>query len=885
MPPPTPPSPQDLLRVRGAREHNLQGIDLDLPRGRLIVCAGVSGSGKTSFAFDTVYAEAQRRFVEALAPGLRNRFGAMRRPDVEQITGLTPAIGVSQHHGSPSPRATVGTLTEVHDLLRVLWARLGQQHCPRCDRPIHTDTVDGIVRALLQLPDGARLTLCAPVLRGRTGSVAAVIEEVRRQGFSRVRLDTVILGVEEVPAVDARVAHDLDIVIDRVRLAADRKARLQDSVATAVRAGRGAVVGVTDDGERSWGTRPRCVACDLDLPTVAPRLFSFNTPAGACAACEGLGVSRSVDPERLVDPARTLDEGAVEGGERVLAAARARDIPTQRRWSELTWEQRHFLLHGGEPDTPWEGAVRLATRRATRADAPERLRRLLREETCPACQGARLDAAGRAVRVGELNLPTLAALPLPEARAWLSTLPRDAVTTPLLDELDRRLGFLIRAGLGHLTLDRSAPSLSAGELQRVRLGATAGNQLSGVLYVLDEPTAGLHPRDTAALLTLLLELRDAGNTVLVVEHDPAVLLAADLVVDFGPGAGREGGRIVYAGPPAGLLEADTPTGRWLSSREHIPPADPTAAKSPGALVLTGARGHNLRAVDLRVPLRSLTAVTGVSGAGKSSLVEDTLGRALSTRLGLAGPAPLPYDTLQGAEAIQRLVTASSVGRSSRSMPVTLVLIWDALRALYARTPEARLRGWGADRFSLASAGGRCEACQGMGLQRVDLHYLPELTVTCEVCEGRRYEESTLAVTFRGVDLATLLAMPVREARRIFEHIPAVARPLGLLDELGLGYLPLGQPGDTLSGGEAQRLGLARELARPGECAGTLYLLDEPSVGLHPADIATLVIALRRIVAAGGTVLLIEHDPLLVGACDTVVELGPGAGAEGGRIVG
>ncbi len=803
------------IRIRGASEHNLRAIDLDLPRERLIVFTGPSGSGKSSLAFDTLHAESQRRFVEALSSHVRQQFGPTRKPAYELLTGLTPSIGVAQRGlVSPSPRATVGALTELHDLLRVLWARLGEPHCPRCDRAVSRTPADAVVRALAALPEGARLVVCAPVVRARFGGLQPVLTGLAGQGFARVRIDGTTLAIEDVPPIDARTPHTLDVVIDRLKMGPaflhDRRERLQEAVDTALRVGRGALIAEIDGVDRLFTSVLRCLACAVDLPEPSPRLFSFNSPAGACPACQGLG---RVPDRPSPDPTLSLTEG-----------------------------------------------------------------------TCPACSGARLGPASRAVTVGGRSLPAFAALSLTDARTALAALPEGPVLAPLREELNRRLDFLLRTGLGYLSLDRSAATLSGGELQRLRLAAQAGNQLSGVLYVLDEPTAGLHPEDTRALVAVLQDLRDAGNTVLVVEHDLDVVRAADLVVDFGPGAGRQGGQITFQGTPEALLTADTATGRWLSGRTQIPEGNPRQLTR--WLTVRGARGHNLNLPEVRFPLGAVVGVTGVSGSGKSSLVDDTLGRALTRHLGLAGPAPLPHDAVEGAETITRLVRldASPLGRSSRSNPATATKVWDPIRQLYAKTAEARVRGFGPERFLFNQAGGRCEACEGEGARRVEMQFLPDVTVPCEVCDGRRFDEATSSVTWKGASIADVLAMPIRDARTLFASVPAIALPLATMDALGLGYLALGQPGDTLSGGEAQRVKLARELGRRGEVSGTLYLLDEPSVGLHPADVALLVDALRLLVDHGGSVLTVEHDPVLLGACDWLVELGPGAGDEGGRLV-
>jgi excinuclease ABC subunit A len=869
------------IRIRGASEHNLQSVDLDLPREKLIVFCGPSGSGKSSLAFDTLHAESQRRFVEALSSYVRQQFGATSKPAYELLTGLTPSIGVAQRGlVAPSPRSTVGTLTEIHDLLRVLYARVGVSHCPQCERVITRSSADAIVRAILGR-NGARVVLLAPILR-KQPVIRPTIEALGRQGFVRVRIDGVTMAIDEVPTLDARVPHDVDVVLDRIKAAPDRKDRIQEAVDAALRAGKGALVAEVDGVDQTFTSVLRCLDCDRDILQPSPRLFSFNSPVGACGACQGLGRVRAVDPDRLVDPDKTLADGAVEGWKGAIkrsleAAARARGVSTDVPWKSLPWEHRHLILHGDPPESTvnprLDGAVEMARKRGVWTD----------EQVCSACNGARLGPDARAVWVRERSLPALSAIALREVRSFVEALPTDPVTAPLREELGRRIDFLLRTGLGYLSLDRGGDTLSGGELQRLRLAAQAGNQLSGVLYVLDEPTAGLHPEDTRALVAVLTDLRDAGNTVLVVDHDLDVIRAADFVVDFGPGAGRAGGRVVYAGTPAGLLDADTSTGRWLSGRETI--SEGIKRIHTKSIFIERASGHNL-ALDVRLPLNALVGVTGVSGAGKSSLVEDTLGRALIRRLGGSAPEPLPHASLSGAEAITRIVRVdqSPLGRSSRSNPATATKIWDPIRQLFAKVPEARLRGFGAERFLFNQPGGRCEACEGEGVRRVSMMFLPDVSVPCEVCDGRRFDEATLTVTWKGASIADVLAMSIREARHLFASVPAIASPLATLDALGLGYLGLGQPGDTLSGGEAQRVKLARELGKRGEVPGTLYLLDEPSVGLHPADVALLVEALRQLVDQGGSVLAVEHDPVFLRACDWLVELGPGAGSEGGRLV-
>ncbi len=865
-----------MIRLRGAREHNLRGVDLDLPLNKLIVFTGVSGSGKSSLAFDTLYAEASRRFVEALAPEARARFGRLRRPALTFVDGLPPAIGVSQRgRAAPAARATVSSEAEIHELLRVVWSTCGVLHCPNCQTPSRPATPDGIVRELLALPVGTRLSVMAPLARGRP--VAALLRELPRQGFARVRLDGAHVALDGLGPVDDRAGHDLDVVVDRVKVPPpedrdEKRARLLEAVRTAQRLGsaawRGEVLVEAGETLLAWGVVGRCAACSTPLPELHPRLFSTSSPRGACRACEGLGILRTVDPMRLVvDAARSIADGAVEGGKALRDAATARGIAIDRAWRDLTWEAQDFVLSGGPG---WEGAVRRAAR------AGERATRAVREGMCGSCRGSGLGPVGRGVRVAGVSLPDLMDIPLgelgrsPEGQALSPT--NHPEITPLIEEIARRVSFLVRTGLGHLTLGRSASTLSTGESQRVRIAAQAGNQLSGVLYVLDEPTAGLHPLDTAMFLDVLLGLRDAGNTVLVVEHDPDVIRAADLVIDVGPGAGPDGGEVLYVGPPAGLAAQQSPTARWLDGRDRVLAPIP---RPVGAILgVYGARGRTLAGVDLEVPIGQVTAVTGRSGVGKSTLVLDTLAVAVARELG-AWADPLACERFAGLDQIRRLVQVgvANAPRSERSMPVTLLKVWSEIRGLYARTPLAKQNGWGPAHWSLHTAGsGRCAVCEGEGIRHVDLHYLPEVALECEACEGQRYDEATLSVTFHGLSMAQVLALPAREARVLFQHHAAIAGPLRLLEDLGLGYVPLGQPASTLSGGEQQRVQLARELGKPGEVAGTLYVLDEPSIGLHPADIASLLHALHRLADAGGTVLVVDTDPALVEGCDRVVRL-------------
>ncbi|MSQ02911.1 MAG: excinuclease ABC subunit UvrA [Myxococcales bacterium] len=859
------------LSVVGAAEHNLRGVDVQIEHGSFTVVCGVSGSGKTSLAFDTLHAESQRRFVESMTAWVRAQVGQAPRPAYEQMTGLLPSIGVAQRGpGSASVRATVATSGELYDLFRVLYARAGTLHCPGCGDAVVATTVDVIVRELAGMPDGTPLTLLARVARGRTTPLAPLFTDLSRQGFLRGRVDGVPVMLD-LPAPTTPGPHDVELVVDRMKVSADRRERLQEAVATALRAGRGALSVEAGDAVRHFATRPLCARCERELPPLSPRLFSFNSPVGACRTCQGVGQVVEIQESGLVDARRSLADGAVltwseANRALMLRWAEKAGIATDVAWSALPWEARDRLLQG-EGGT--EGIVATAKRR------PDE--RWTLEKPCPACAGARLSPEARAVRCGGRSLPERLALPVAAGLAALAEIPRTPVTAPVLEELERRLSFLVRVGLDYITLDRAATTLSGGEWQRLRLGAQIGNQLSGVLYVLDEPTAGLHPEDTGRLVGLLRELCQLGNTVLVVEHDPVVLDAADHVIEVGPGAGVEGGRLVFSGTPAALRQAPTLTGRWLRGELAV---GPHARLTPRAFLgLEGLSGRWLRG-DAALPLGVLAVVTGPSGAGKSSLIFDTLAPALLERVGL------PLERLLGQQSVTRVVNVdgSPLAKAGRSTVATATRIFETIRQLYARTPEAKARGFGPERFSTAVAGGRCEACQGEGSRRVSMHVLPDVVVPCEVCEGRRFDEATLSVTWKGHSVADVLAGSVRAARGLFGSVPAIAGVLETLDALGLGYLPLGQGVDSLSGGEAQRLKLARELGKPGDVAGALYLLDEPSIGLHPADVAVLVEALRRLVTMGGSVIAVEHDPIFIAACDWEVRMGPGAGPAGGRVV-
>lgn len=790
------------LRIRGARVHNLQSVDLDLPRGRLVALTGRSGSGKSSLAFDTLHVEATRRFAEALAP--RQRGAALARPDVDLISGLPPSIALPQDGTPASRRATVATRVEIYDLLRALWARLGVGRCPGCGSALPVSAPEQVAGAILRYPEGTRLTLMAPIARQRVGGVAELLAELSRQGFARARVDGAMTRTDEPPTVDARAAHDVDLVVDRLRVSQTREDRLLEALRVAFLAGRGRVLtqAEPEDGPATlarWADHPWCEACDRALPSPTPGLFSFNTAEGACGRCEGLG---------------QLDDG----------------------------------------------------------------------RTCPDCEGARLGPEARAFEVGGRSLPDVLAAPLPALRRRFQELAVPELLAPLRDELTRRLDALCEIGLGHLTLGRALPTLSSGEQRALALVARTAGEMSGALYVLDEPGAGLGADGHEAVLRLLRRLRDAGNTVLVVTHDGWLIRAADHVVELGPGAGREGGRLIFEGSPADLAHAGTPTGLALQGQ----PRGGERARRPVTswLRLRGASGWNLARVDLDVPTRALSALIGPAGSGKTALVEATLGRAVSARLAGGAEPPLPFDALELPSSLHRLARLSRgpVGRSDRSCVATAAGLWGPLRELLAATAEARTRGLGAEFFSFNRPGGRCPACEGAGARAVRLALLPEHHAPCEVCEGRRFTREVLAVRFRGANAADWLDTTVSEARRLLAAQPRLSSLLGALERSGLGYLRLGQSTEALSGGEAQRLRLARELGG-GDPRGALFLLDGVSLGLHPLDVAELMEALHALVDAGATVLCADADPAVGSSADAVFHIGPGAGPDGGRLIG
>jgi excinuclease ABC subunit A len=916
----------DQIRVRGARTHNLKNVDLDLPRNRLVVITGLSGSGKSSLAFDTLYAEGQRRYVESLSAYARQFLQLMQKPDVDRIEGLSPAIAIDQKSGGHNPRSTVGTVTEIHDYLRLLFARAGQPHCPdHPDRALGAHSVAQMVDWTLARPADTRVIVLAPLVRERKGEFSELFDDLRTRGFVRFRVDGAIVEADELPALARGGHHSIDVVVDRLKVRPDARTRLAESFETALRLadGRALLLDLDDGEETQFSSRYACPVCGYAAPELEPRLFSFNNPLGACPACDGLGSHEYFDQALVVvHPELTLDAGAVRGWdarnramfERVEALAKHRGVDIDQPWDALAPQFRHEVLFGtGNEQIPmshttergrrvvrqqaFEGVLPTLERRWRETDSPavrEELAKLRSVRPCPSCGGTRLRREARHVFIGEgadrLAIFEVERRNLAQAQVYLERLQLDGarreVGRRIVEEIVARLRFLNDVGLSYLSLDRAADTLSGGEAQRIRLASQIGSGLTGVLYVLDEPSIGLHPRDNHRLIDTLKRLRDLGNTLVVVEHDEETIRSADHLVDMGPGAGEHGGRVVAQGTP-GEVERDPAslTGAYLSGRKRI--EVPAARMPPGLdwLTLSGARGNNLQAVDLRVPVGRFVCVTGVSGSGKSTLINDTLSAVVARHLYGSSTQPAPYASIDGMEHFDKLVSVDQapIGRTPRSNPATYTGMFAPIRELFAATPTARERGYEAGRFSFNVKGGRCEACEGDGLIRVEMHFLPDIYVPCDVCHGRRYNRETLEVLYRGLNIAEVLDLTVEQAAAMFGAVPALQRRLQTLSEVGLGYVRLGQSATTLSGGEAQRIKLALELSKR-DTGRTLYVLDEPTTGLHFQDVALLLKVLHRLRDAGNTVVVIEHNLEVIKTADWLVDLGPEGGFEGGLIV-
>ena len=911
------------IRIQGARQHNLKNLSLELPRDRFIVITGLSGSGKSSLAFDTLYAEGQRRYVESLSAYARQFLEQMEKPDVDAIEGLSPAIAIEQRGLGRNPRSTVGTVTEIYDFLRLLYARVGDPHCFQCGKPIGAQTIPEVVDRIRELPEGGRIQVLAPIARGRKGEFRRELQELRRAGFVRVRVDGEVHDLEEELTLAKNQPHTIEVVVDRLVLKSGVERRLADSLEVAFRYGEEFCRVVVGDGEGSIETvfsqRFACPDCGVSYPELSPRLFSFNSPYGACPSCGGLGAHSDFDPDLIVPDERlTLRQGAIAPWGRkaspyhltlLASLGRALGFDLDTPFGEIRAEVRKAILFGtGDRDVtfeherdgrsftftrPFEGVIALLEKRRREAkpeNDEEDFASYLTARPCPVCKGSRLRPEAEHVTVGGRSIVETTRLSVGEARGFFAELAlppqKREIARRLLDEIGARLGFLLEVGLDYLTLDRPAATLSGGEGQRLRLATQIGSSLVGVLYILDEPSIGLHPRDNARLLGILRRLRDLGNTVLVVEHDRDTILAADHIVDMGPGAGERGGRIVAEGTPAAVMSAPSSlTGQYLSQQRQIRLPSDRRRGNGWALRLLGARANNLRGVSVEIPLGTITCVTGVSGSGKSSLIVDTLYPAIARKLHQAKARAGEHDALEGWQFLDKVVDVdqSPIGRTPRSNPATYTGLFTVVRELFAETPDARVRGYGPGRFSFNVKGGRCEACRGDGLLRIEMHFLPDVFVVCDQCGGKRYNRDALEIHYKGRTIAEVLDLTITEALEFFSAIPAAASRLGVLQDVGLGYLRLGQPATTLSGGEAQRIKLARELARRST-GRTLYILDEPTTGLHFADVESLLGELSRLVDAGNAVLVIEHNLDVIKTADHVIDLGPEGGARGGEIV-
>ncbi|MEZ4648728.1 MAG: excinuclease ABC subunit UvrA [Candidatus Eisenbacteria bacterium] len=910
----------DAIRIRGAREHNLKNISLTIPRDALVVITGVSGSGKSSLAFDTLYAEGQRRYVESLSAYARQFLGQMEKPDVDHIEGLSPAISIEQRTGGRNPRSTVATTTEIYDYLRVLFARVGVQHCPNCGSRISGQSIDEILAQVLQGFAGEKAQILAPFVEGRKGEYRKELDRLRRQGFLRVRIDGEILSLdEEPPELEKNKKHTLEVVVDRIQVDPGRRQRMADSLETALRVGSGVVRVLGESKEELFSENNACLSCGVSFDPLHPRNFSFNSPYGACQECQGLGLLNEIDEDLLVtDPDLTLAEGAIGvwkdaeagwHGSILAAVAEEHGFSLDTPYKKLSKKVRRLLLHGTEGKevqvrhkgtrgeivwrTKYEGVIPNLLRRYRETqseDMRDWIEKFMSPKECSACGGARLRPQSLAVRIGDWNIDGWTRLSVTDALASVDELaPGETalqIAGPVLKEIRDRLGFLESVGLGYLSLDRSSGSLSGGEAQRIRLATQVGSQLVGVLYILDEPSIGLHHRDNQKLLQTLIKLRDLGNTVIVVEHDEDTMRAADHLIDLGPGAGVHGGEVVASGTPAEVMaKADSLTGSYLSGQRTIPIPETRRAGNGEVIRLVGAREHNLRNLDVEFPLGKLICVTGVSGSGKSTLVHDIFYRALARHFHRAGTAPGKHDRIEGLDAIDKVIEIdqSPIGRTPRSNPATYTGAFTDVRDIFARLPEAKVRGYKPGRFSFNVKGGRCEACSGDGVVKIEMHFLPDVYVRCDVCQGRRYNQETLEVMFKGRNIADVLGMTIEEGFEFLQHIPSLRRKLGTLNDVGLGYITLGQPATTLSGGEAQRVKLATELSRVST-GRTLYILDEPTTGLHFEDVRVLLDVLGRLVEQGNTVLVIEHQLDVIQTADYLIDLGPEGGSGGGELV-
>jgi excinuclease ABC subunit A len=911
----------EVIRVVGAREHNLKNISVEIPRDKLVVITGLSGSGKSSLAFDTIYAEGQRRYVESLSSYARQFLGLMEKPDVDQIDGLSPAISIDQKSTSRNPRSTVATVTEIYDYLRLLFARIGVPHCPICGKPVSRRTPEDIINEVMKLQSGARLMILAPIVKSKKGEFAHVPEQYRRLGFARARVDGVVYSLDEFPELDKKFKHDIEIVVDRIALSDDVRARVAQSIEQSLEIADGVVQihDVDSDTNYIFSQRYACVDHpNEEIPELEPRLFSFNAPQGACPVCTGLGSRLEVDPELVFNPSLTLSEGAIRPYNRVNSDAwymkRLQAVADRHRFSlkvpvrELSADAIQKILYGtGEEkyrvslgdgrayDAAYEGVVPNLERRYRETDSDfmrKDIERFMRERECTACHGARLKPVVLAVTIHDLNIMDFAglgvdaALDMFENKLVLND-QEQFIAEQIMKEIKSRLGFMNNVGLNYLELSRAANTLSGGEAQRIRLATQIGSGLQGVLYVLDEPSIGLHQRDNDRLIETLKHLRDLGNTVLVVEHDEDTIRQADYLLDIGPGAGVAGGHVVAAGTPEEVgRNEESITGRYLVGTEKIDvPKKRRPIQKDRNLIIKGARENNLKNIDVAFPLGVMTVVSGVSGSGKSTLVNDILAKELSARLHRSHVVPGAHDTIEGIDQLDKVIVIdqSAIGRTPRSNPATYTGVFTPIRELFASTPEANIRGYKAGRFSFNVKGGRCENCQGDGVIKIEMHFLPDVYVTCDVCHGKRYNREALEIKYKNATISDILEMTVEQGATFFENIPTIAKKLDTLVEVGLGYIKLGQPATTFSGGEAQRIKLASELSRRST-GKTLYILDEPTTGLHSADVKRLLVILQQLVQGGNSMVIIEHNLDVVKTADYVIDMGPEGGLGGGTVV-
>ncbi|KPK72397.1 excinuclease ABC subunit A [candidate division WOR_3 bacterium SM23_60] len=908
------------ITIKGARVHNLKNINTTIPRNKLVVITGISGSGKSSLAFDTLYAEGQRRYVESLSAYARQFLGMMDKPEVDEITGLSPAIAIQQRSASRNPRSTVGTVTEIYDYLRVLFARIGVPYCYKCGRKIHSQTTDQIVDAILSMPHGSRIEILAPVVRGKKGEHKDFLSRLKRKGYVRARVDGTVHEIENVPALERYKKHTVEIVIDRLITKNGIRKRLADSVETGLKETDGILIALVDGKkEITFSQKLACVHCGISYPEISPRMFSFNSPYGACQTCDGLGTKMEIDPKKVItDPHLSLLDGAIKHYGmlsnwrisllRGLAEKMKFDLATP--YDKLPHKVQKTILYGedipitvqyvrrdgtgrGEFEEYWEGVVPELMRRY-RETSSEGVRRYIEDymtiSRCPACQGTRLRPESLAVKVGGKNIAYVTGLSVKEAISYFENLSlsesEQKIAGEMIREIKRRLGFLTSVGLDYLTLERTSETLAGGEEQRVRLATQIGSGLVGVLYILDEPSIGLHQRDNKRLLHTLKALRDLGNTVLVVEHDAETMENADYLIDLGPGAGEHGGRVVVTGTPAQVKRsAKSITGRYLSGKKKIDVPRRTRKRTARRLTIKQASEHNLKSITVDIPLGLLVIVTGVSGSGKSTLVVDTLYRALAQRFYHSKYPAGEHKEIYGLEYVDKVVNIdqSPIGRTPRSNPATYTSAWTPIRELFAQLPESKVRGYRPGRFSFNVPGGRCEQCEGEGVLRIEMHFLADVYITCDACHGRRFNRETLEVRYKGKNISDVLSMSVTEALEFFQNIPQIKRKLSLLADVGLGYIKLGQSATTLSGGEAQRIKLSKELSKIAT-GKTLYLLDEPTTGLHFEDVKLLLHVLNRLVEKGNTVIVIEHNLEVIKCADWIIDMGPEGGDEGGQIV-